>query len=101
MSDQTVTTVEEIIVALVDAIETDTIKPYGIFRVIEGVVEALGVERTYKPQMFYNYSRNGLIAKREMEIHEGSGKKINKDHEYHKDEVIAFVTRYANKNLVK
>lgn len=93
-------TLETVIEDLTEGFGDET-TPYAIFKVLEGIVEVFEVDRVLKPQMFYNYSRNGMIAKREMTTHETSGKKINTDHRYTREEVVGFVTRYATRNLVK
>lgn len=80
------TSIEEIVTALVNGIDGAMIKPYGIHTVINTTFQVLGSELTVRPQMMYNYDRNGLIVK---------GKKGTK--EYTKTEVIAFATKYVTK----
>jgi len=86
-------TVEEVALDLVTAAfpqGTETIGAYAIHKIVNGVFEVFGVERKIPPQMMYNYSRNGIIAKR--------AEKPNKDHQYTQDEVLTFVTKYTSKH---
>jgi len=82
-------TVEEIVSELTVAVFGDdpTITPYKIHTVVNGAFEALSNEKRIRPQMMYNYDRNGMIAK---------GKKGVKA--YTEDEVKAFATKYVNKH---
>lgn len=63
-----------------------TITSYKIHNIINGTFKVLGVEKEIKPQMMYNYSKNGMI----------SGIKLQK--QYNKDEVTKFVTKYVTKH---
>jgi len=65
----------------------DEISPYKIATVVNTVLEALGAEKRVRPQMTYNYDVNGLIVK---------GVKGKK--KYTRDEVVAWVTKYATKH---
>jgi len=82
-------TVDEIVSELTDTVfgDDDTITPYKIHTVVNGTFEALENEKRIRPQMMYNYDRNGMIAK---------GRKGVKA--YTKDEVKAFATKYVTKH---
>jgi len=83
-------TVETVLGELVQAAfgTDETITPYKIATVINGVFRIMGAEKRIPTQMMYNYDRNGLIVK---------GKKGAKA--YTRDEVTAYVTKYTNKHL--
>lgn len=83
----TVPTVTEIVSALVSKIGTETVTPYGVHNIVNGAFKILGSEKQIRPQMMYNYDKNGLIAK---------GKKGIK--EYNKAEVTAFAIKYVTKH---
>lgn len=87
-------TIEEI----VESLATDeAYSAYGVHVIINKSFQVLEIDKQIIPQMMYNYSRNGMIAKKDMEVNE-KGKKINKDHTYTQAEVRAFVTKYVSKH---
>lgn len=55
-------TIEEIVQSLTEDMG-ESITPYAIHRVINSTFEVLGVQKEIRPQMMYNYDRNGLIVK--------------------------------------
>lgn len=84
------TTVEEIVNTLVNAITTKIVTPYGIHSVINNTFKILNIDIEIRPQMMYNYDRNGMIVK---------GKKGVK--EYSHDEVKAYAIKFVNKRINK
>jgi hypothetical protein len=69
------------------------ITPYRIFLVLRSEIEKVDADRAalLRPQMLYNYSRNGLIV---------SGfKPTGTNARYTADEVRAFVAKWLKKNL--
>jgi len=66
---------------------------YGIHTVLNQVLVANGLDKI-RPQMMYNYARNGLIVK---------GAKIfgQSLRNFTKDEVAEFIVRYSHRNGVE
>jgi hypothetical protein len=89
------TSIESIVANLV---EEESYNPYGIHKLVNGIFEILGVDKKVRPQMMYNYSRNGLLGNKASVVHEKSGKKINTNHTYTKQQVTAFLIKYVDKN---
>ena len=67
---------------------SEEMTPYLVHSIVNTVFEALEVEYRVRPQMMYNYDRNGLIVKGQK------GKK-----RFTRDEVLDFVTRFVNRNI--
>jgi hypothetical protein len=92
-TEETVTTpltVAEVVADLYQTIDKKT--TYGIWKLIDGALDVFEYEgKRPTSQYIYNYSRNGMIAKRTV--------KPNKDHSYTEDEIIAFVTKYVTKKI--
>jgi hypothetical protein len=81
----------DLIKDLVDGLPTvDQITPYQVHNVVNTVLEVLGSAYRVRPQMMYNYDRNGLIVK---------GRKGSK--RFTSAEVVGFVTRFVNRNISK
>lgn len=80
-------TVGQIVSFLVGKIETAKVTPYGIHTVVNSAFEVLGNPKRVRPQMMYNYDRNGILCK---------GKKNTK--EYTKTEAIEFATKFVEKH---
>jgi hypothetical protein len=82
----------------VQTIETyvteDDYSAYEIAKVLNKILSDSGVERTIKPQMMYNYLRNGLIVKGEKIFGE-SLRRVTKI------EVVQFIERYVAKNMIE
>jgi hypothetical protein len=72
---------------IVSSVTVAEFTPYQIHSVVNKVLEALGTEYRVRPQMMYNYDRNGLIVK---------GAKDQK--RYTEDEVASFVIRFVERN---
>jgi hypothetical protein len=72
------------------------IKAYAVSKIANTVLQYLEVDRVLPPQMFYNYSRKGMIAPRVKDE-----KGLNTNHLYTADEVTAFLTKYITKNIIK
>lgn len=71
------------------------ITPYEVFRLLQHATSQVDPARAaaLKPQMMYNYDRNGLIV---------SGRKAKDTGEagrYTHSEVVAFVAKWTKKNL--
>lgn len=83
---------------LLEAIGTmeEPIKAYAISKIANVTLQYMEVERVLPPQMFYNYSRKGMIAPRPK-----NEKGLNTNHEYSHDEVFAFLQKYIAKNIAK
>jgi len=84
-----VTDIEGLVREVVEALP-ETVSPYQIHSVINTVFEVLGSERTVRPQMMYNYDRNGLIVK--------GAKGVKR---YAHEEVVAFATKFVTKHTTK
>lgn len=70
----------------------DEFGPYQIWKVLRAAAEVLEIDVTkVTSQYMYNYSRNGMIAKRET--------KPNKDHNYTKDQANKFLVKYLEKRI--
>jgi len=82
--------VADLVRDLVDAITVDEITPYLVHSVINAAMEALDSEYRVRPQMMYNYARNGLVVK---------GSKGAK--RFTRDEVCDFVVRFVNRQIQK
>jgi hypothetical protein len=80
------------------ASEGQTIKPYGVYIVLRDQLTELGElarAESLRPQMMYNYDRNGLIVK-------GRAAKVTKEAgRYTTDEVRTFVQKWVKKNCKK
>lgn len=61
--------------------------PYAVAQIINDTFVELGSDKSIRPQMMYNYARNGLI----------NGVKGSKL--YTAEEVGAFVIRYVSKHI--
>lgn len=70
----------------VEDVETEGTTAYGISKVVNEVLEAVGSDKTFAPQMFYNYAKNGKI----------NGVKGTK--RFSDDEVENFVARFVARN---
>lgn len=55
---------------------------------VNQVLEAMGSEKTVRPQMMYNYARNGMIVKGVRDL-----KSVTRD------QAVEFVTRYVNRTI--
>ena len=87
-------TVEEVVADLVKATEKTDLGPYAVHKIVNATLEVFGRDDLkIIPQYMYNYSRNGMIAKRET--------KPNKDHQYTADQVTAFVIKFTTKRMSK
>lgn len=86
IEEVTVLVLEDVVREIVTSLQSDTITPYGIAKVLNTVLRAFAHEKVIVPQMMYNYVRNGLIVKGEK------GRK-----EYTADEVVAFANKYLGK----
>lgn len=72
---------------------SDELTAYEVYRVLVHFTTPIDSKRaaSLKPQMMYNYTRNGLIVKGKK----GSGSDIR----YTVTETLAFVSKWAKKNL--
>jgi hypothetical protein len=87
-----VPTLPEIVAELVGT-EQKEFTAYSVATFVNKTFEVLGNEKRVPPQMMYNYTRNGLVAK---------GKKGKAtDIRYSNDEVQAFVNKYVGKQINK
>jgi hypothetical protein len=86
--EDTEATLEDVLAEITKDLPDTEIKPYGIYTVIQTALKVMGSEKEIRPQMMYNYDRNGLIVK---------GKKGVK--RYNKDEVVAFAKKYVAKHI--
>lgn len=70
----------------------DEFGPYQIWKILRAAADVLEIDvAKVTSQYMYNYSRNGMIAKRET--------KPNKDHTYSKEQANAFLTKYLEKRI--
>lgn len=83
-------TVESVVRDLVLTIPTKEITAYAIHTVINKALEVFNSNIQIRPQMMYNYARNGMIVKG----HKGT-------RTYTQDEVIAFATKFVEKRVTK
>jgi hypothetical protein len=72
----------------------DDYSAYEIAKVLNKILSDSGSERTIKPQMMYNYARNGLIVRGEKIFGE-SLRRITKI------EVVQFIGRYVERNNIE
>lgn len=72
-----------------EIVTEETYTPYGIWKVLNEILKANG-QAEIRPQMMYNYARNGMIVK---------GSKIfgTDLRPITRDEVVAFIERYCTK----
>jgi hypothetical protein len=83
-------------VELLDLVTEDQYSAYGIWKLVNVIAEKTEVELSdtmkNRPQIMYNYARNGLVV---------AGESIKKgtyvSRKYSKNEVVAFLTRYFSK----
>ena len=68
---------------------------YQIHTILNKIFEQVGVP-TIRPQMIYNYARNGMLVKGES-----VAKNTYEARKYNKDEVVGFVARFATKHVQK
>ena len=80
-------TVATLVEDIVDGMTVAEWTPYQVSVVVNRALEALGTDYRVRSQMMYNYDRNGMIVR---------GAKDKKRFEAH--EVIAFATRFVEKN---
>lgn len=81
---------DQIIDLIVREIPTDTVNAYGIWKVLNRIVIA-NDRPEIRPQMMYNYARNGMIVKGEKIF----GQTLR---EFTRQEVAEFIIRYASRN---
>jgi hypothetical protein len=67
--------------------DTEEFTSYQVHSVLNKVLEIVGLEYRVRPQMMYNYSKNGLI----------SGIKGQK--RYDRDQVLRFVEKFVSKRI--
>jgi hypothetical protein len=72
----------------------DDYSAYEIHKILNQILRDGGYVRTIKPQMMYNYLRNGLIVKGEKIFGE-SLRRVTKI------EVVQFIERYVAKNMIE
>lgn len=69
----------------------DGITSYGTWKIMTEGFRALGIDQNRPSQMMYNYTRNGMIAKRTKGM-------AGKDVRYTRDEVIEFLVKFYTKH---
>lgn len=69
-----------------------TLKPYDVYRILAEAVSSVDPSREMKPQMMYNYDRNGLIVKGRKAIETGSAGR------YTVQEALEFVSKWVMRN---
>lgn len=72
----------------------ETYSAYEIAKIINRILKDSGSERTIKPQMMYNYLRNGMIVPSEK-IFGDTLRRVTRT------EVIAFIGRYVKRNEIE
>jgi hypothetical protein len=72
--------------------EGQTLTPYEVFRLWQHAIDTHNIDRELKPQMAYNYDRNGLIVKGR------SAKETKIAGRYTVEEANAFVAKWLMKN---
>jgi hypothetical protein len=70
---------------------TDGISAYGAWKIMTEGFKALGVDQNRPSQMFYNYTRNGMIAKRTKGV-------PAKEVRYTVQEIQAFLVKFFTKH---
>jgi hypothetical protein len=65
-----------------------SITPYQIHTVVNTLFEAFGHPKRIRPQMVYNYDRNGMIVKGLKDVKR-----------YGADDVAAFATKFVTKHM--
>lgn len=88
---ETELTVAEVVQDLAKGLD-ETVGPYKIWKIVIAALDVFEFDgKRPTSQYMYNYSRNGMIAKREV--------KPNTDHEYTKDQAVAFITKYVGRKI--
>lgn len=74
-------------------LESDELTAYEVYRLLQAAVATINQVRAaeLRPQMMYNYTRNGMIAKGKK----GSGAVIR----YTVTEAATFISKWTTKNL--
>lgn len=67
------------------------VTPYGVWKIMTEGFKALGIDQNRPSQMMYNYTRNGMIAKRTKGV-------PAKEVRYTTDEVIGFLVKFYTKH---
>lgn len=75
---------------LTEGIE-DGVSAYGAWKIMTAGFKALGVDQNRPSQMFYNYTRNGMIAKRTKGVR-------GKDVRYTVKEIQDFLVKFFQKH---
>lgn len=82
----------------IETIETyvtnESYSMYEIAKVLNEILRDSDSNKTIKPQMMYNYARNGMIVKNEK-IFAETLRRITRD------EVISFIVRYVERNNIE
>lgn len=78
-------TIEEIL-------KSEQITPYEVFRLWQDAIDKLNIDRQLKPQMAYNYDRNGLIVKGRKALETGEAGR------YTVTEAYEFIARWLLRN---
>lgn len=74
------------------ATQGQSLTPYEVYRIWSEAVSTIDASRELKPQMAYNYDRNGLIVKgRSAKVTGTAGR-------YTSEEAVAFVSKWVKKN---
>lgn len=82
-----VTDLRTLVEGIVEETDRDIHTPYQVHVIVNLVLQGLGTDYRVRPQMMYNYDRNGMIVR-------GSKSKMR----FTNDEVIEFVTRFTERN---
>lgn len=69
-----------------------SLTPYEVFRLWQDEIDKNEIDRELKPQMAYNYDRNGLIVKGRASKNESSAGR------YSVEEAMAFIAKWIMKN---
>ncbi len=84
-------TLDELIEAATKDLGDET-SPYGVWKVMTDIFRALDVDQNRPSQMMYNYTRNGMIARR-------TKGQSTKGVTYTHDEVTTFLKRFISKHI--
>jgi hypothetical protein len=87
--EETTLSLEDIVKELVTE---ESYSAYKVMKIVNQVFVITGTDKEVPTQMGYNYTRNGMIAKRTKGM-------SAKDVRYTKDEVTEYVTKYTSKHV--
>lgn len=77
---------------ILQILELSELTPYQVYRLWQDAIDQNGIDRQLKPQMCYNYDRNGLI------VHGRKASETGQAGRYTVTEAYTFIARWMKKN---